>query len=213
MTSGIPAPHAYLSALRDLTSADGEENLRRKREQQAALAESLKNQIEAKAKRNAKAAVQSRFTFSEKDHPPPPAKNITSAITVTTDVPAARPKPSRKQILSKADLTQFDRLAKNVYAARAIPISTDSPFLNSKMPTPPQGFSLRSISALEPTVPRFQNVERKPPADAKPKARRPPRSKSTVKCPDVGGTSKLEAESELIYPDGHSSPVNSPRNE
>jgi hypothetical protein len=213
MTKTASPPHAYLSAIRDLTEADGEENLRKKREQQAAFAESLKSQIEDKAKRKAKATAQSRFTFSDKDRPPP-GTGLTSALRVGPDPPAPRPKASRRQILSKADLTQFDIFAKNGtngYVHRAIPISTDSPFVNSKIPTPPQGFSLRTISALEPTVPRFQTVEGKQGLAANAKNIYGPRSKSILKYSDVLGPSKLGVESELIYPDGHSSPLSSTR--
>jgi hypothetical protein len=221
MTKAVsPPPHSYLSSIRELTSADAEESLRKKREQQVALAEALKSQIEDKAKRNAKVATKTRFTFREQEHTSRIAgvgsQDLVSVLTVTPESPKSKPKASRKQLFTKADLSQFDIFTKNAYAPRQIPISTDSPFANSKFPTPPQGFSLRSISALEPTVSRLQTGDRNGLYEAKKKTEAIPnpeaRSKSVmVNYSEMFTKSKLGAESELIYPDGHISPLPSAR--
>ncbi|OHS99729.1 hypothetical protein TRFO_33810 [Tritrichomonas foetus] len=185
---------AYLSSLRDLQGGDAEENLKKKREQQIAFAESLRRQIEEKQQRKKMEQNQQsvsnqlsspiskqivineskpHFTFGEQENKivmfnktqkaraasslltePPDFSfvsnfdidNLTSNLASTTTKRKNEVKKPRKQILTKADLSQFDHFSamnsKNV--SSQIHINSDSPFASSTVPTPPQGFSMRS---------------------------------------------------------------------
>jgi hypothetical protein len=192
-----PPGHPYLSAIRDLTSFDADEALRRKREQQAAFADTLRQQIEEKKRRKAEA----HFTFGREKSPRAPSglglsdADLASTVVISPESKRPPPKPLRKQLLSRADLSQLEFFAKCDYPSRPpIPIATDNPLAASNVPTPPPGFSLRGIGIVEPTT-------RKP--DLKQKSTES-RSKTVLQ------PMKLAAESELIYFDGHHSPLPSP---
>jgi hypothetical protein len=204
MTHRGATPHAYLSSIRDLTTADGDEILRKKREQQAALAETLRQQIEEKERRKMKPSPH--FTFGrEQQHQPSglglPEAELVPVVTVAGEPRRAPTKAVRKQLFSKADLSQLDLFAKADCVSRPpIAISTESPLLASNVPTPPPGFSMRGLSIVEP-VARMQEYK----TEGKQRAR-----STMASLPEPPGT-KLGAKSELIYPDGHRSPLSSPR--
>jgi hypothetical protein len=199
---------AYLSAIRDLTSADAEESLRKKREQQAALADALRHQIEEKERRKATAAAH--FTFGRgQSSAAPSGLGIPDTELAPTVIPAETKQPSkppRKQLLTRADLSQFELFSKTDFSSRGpIAISTESPLAASTFPTPPPGFSMRGLSVVEP-------VMRLPERKANPEVKT--RAKSMIAShAEPPQATKLDGESELIYPDGHRSPLPSPRSE
>jgi hypothetical protein len=177
MQRAQPNPQVYLSALRDPPPGDGDDVLRRKR---AALADGRLHQVQEPRKLSHVA----HFTF------PSPELIITA------------PKPPRKQLLTKADLSQID-FARRTDPPR-IQISTESPFAQSTVPTPPQGFSLRRV---EPVRKQATTALRQiPPHENRVK------SSLVIRYPDAPNRVRLGEESELVYPDGHRSPLPSPRN-
>lgn len=255
-TTSSPPNHAYLSALRDLTG-ENEADIRKKRESQQAFAESLRRQIEEK--RRAQNNKANHYTFGQ-DYEPSinqfanqpsgigtSSPDFSTAVSITPEpVPQARTKPKRMQIINRADLTQFDKFATVKEAIepkhRSIPISNDSPFINSTVPTPPQGFSMRGLPIVEPTqtyAPKQINLpptSLSPPPEKKTKNVRfqkqeplltdsfilqaesvgaknhQSRAKSSLyPPPKVVNNVRLGAKSELIYPDGHMSPISTPR--
>jgi hypothetical protein len=173
-----PPPQVYLSALRDPPSGDGDDALWRKR---AAFTDGRLHQVQEPRK----LSHVTHFTFPSPD------------LIITA------PKPPRKQLLTRADLSQFD------FARRAdqprVQISTESPFAQSTVPTPPQGFSLRRVepvrkqaaTALRQMQPHENRVK----------------SSIMLRYPDAPTRVRLGEESELVYPDGHRSPLPSPRND
>lgn len=212
-----PPSHSYLSSLRELTAADSENVMRKKREQQAAFADSLRRQIEEKERRRSKM----HFTFGE--------ENIEEkAITVEDDVvpefqkipecPEPQKALQRRQIFTKADLSQFD----NFQRRNTINISQTSPFANSTVPTPPQGFSVRAAPKVveQPkTIQYLQNAEKREKIPVKmleqPKKFQysPPKTRAKSMFCEIPEKTRqrLTGQSELVYPDGHISPVNTPR--
>lgn len=130
--------HTYLSAIRDLQSADAEENLKKKREQQIAFAESLRKQIDEKRQRKQQQQNQKyninqfkdgqqrnepHFTFGEETSNFQPnisqPKNfeedvdINYSFSMNFDSLSSKPikiqsNHTRKQLFTKADLSQFD---------------------------------------------------------------------------------------------------------
>jgi hypothetical protein len=190
----VSPPHSYLSAIRDLTSSDAGEVLRKKRDQQAALADALRHQIEEKEQQS---RAPSGLGLPDAD--------LSTTVCIAPEPRRSPPKPPRKQLFLKADLSHFDRFAKCDGGTRPpIAISTESPLAASNVPTPPPGFSLRGLAGVEPA--RKPEVKARPPAEL--------RAKSTLaSIPERSGATKLGAQSELIYPDGHRSPLQSPRAE
>lgn len=178
--------HIYLSAIRDLQAADAEDNLKKKREQQFAFAESLKRQIEEKqrlkkqmhnhastqpAYREALQRNEAHCTFGDncenlginkmKVAKPSQFENDDSFAFDNFNQKSStysHSKRPRKQILTKADLSQFDHYAQvnprkeNVRLNQnTIHINTDSPFASSTVSTPPQGFSMRKNLGIAQT--------------------------------------------------------------
>lgn len=177
--------HAFLSSIRDIQASDNEENLKKKREQQIAYAESLRKQIDEKRQKiyqqeNKKCCMnqfkdtqqrnEPHFTFGEEELSFPHMqkkehtlsnfgnnKQLDFSCPVNFETLLNKPaknasKNSQKQILTKADLSQFDLFSTSgklfgynstFMNHNPIQISTDSPFATSTVSTPPQGFSMR----------------------------------------------------------------------
>jgi hypothetical protein len=98
-----------LSSIRKLTSAGAEEVLKKKYEQQIALAEALKSQIEDKAKRNAKAAAKIHLKFREQEQlrciASIGSEDSVSALPVIYELSESREKALSKQLFTRADLS------------------------------------------------------------------------------------------------------------
>ncbi|OHT04421.1 hypothetical protein TRFO_06303 [Tritrichomonas foetus] len=140
--------------------------------------------------------------------------------------PVARQKPERKVEPSFAETAPVN------FARFHIDVSTESPFSHSKVETPPLGFSLRrshpaasSMAISAPlrndyqTLNGVQNIngQRNPTS----LAQHPLRQSQPARFLNRGAFAKknvqpdeqmrLGTASELVYPDGHVSPVSSPR--
>lgn len=198
--------HTYLSSIRDLQASDAEENLKKKREQQIAFAESLRKQIDEKRQRihqqqpNQKRNINQQFKDTQRNEPHFTfgKESETSEVTKPQNFPYFQPKESainsfgndenfdfsfsvnvepltsknddysysqsnssshpRRQILTKADLSQFDKFSSSSINSGnssfcrhgTIQINTDSPFATSTVATPPQGFSIRRHPISQP---------------------------------------------------------------
>jgi hypothetical protein len=192
-------PRVFGSAIAAFYDPYGVE-LERKRHQQERLAETLRKQIEDKrkakesesqnmAERASRAAVadQASHLLSNmrgRDESQPPEDDPPKI-----EAPLAKP----RMILS-------------------VKVSTDSPFTHSNVETPPLGFSLRRAAPMK----NAGQGERTWPRNAGPKANMARRLLNDSQFgigrrdADPQEGTRLRTNSELVYPDGHVSPVSSP---
>jgi hypothetical protein len=188
--------------------------LERKRRQQEQLAATLKEQIEERrrAKEQERKEYEQRMA-AEEARLAQPAPSAPAQTTVETPAPTRAPEPAPKQKRLMPILKR--QFTVSLPAPRPIAVfqvSTESPFAHSTVPTPPPGFSRRGAEKRVGGA-RMREVGPWEDRGGREEVERPTRllnpaiARNRVEQTAV----RLGTNSELIYPDGHMSPISSPR--
>jgi hypothetical protein len=198
-------PRVFGSAIAALYDPYGVE-LERKRRQQERLAETLRKQIEDK--RKAKESETQRL-----------AERASRAAVADQATQLLSNMRGREDGQVEDDAAKIDAPAAPLVKPRmvlSIKVSTESPFTHSQVDTPPLGFSLRRVAPVKNAGPAYSSMERTWPRNPGPNgmiARRLLNDSQFAigrRDADLQEGTRLRTNSELVYPDGHVSPVSSP---
>jgi hypothetical protein len=185
------------------------EEVERRRRQQERHTEALRQQIaERQQKKELERQILERQLAAEEALLSKATAKPSNPVRPTIPVSEAKIESKPKRLLPLLK-RQFAATLPTPKPLSHFQISTESPFIHSTIPTPPPGFSrTRNRESGQVWHPRDRDLWNEPVRQSMPaRLLNPGITRNRIEQTVV----RLGTNSELIYPDGHMSPISSPR--